>query len=185
MSGLRGIGGLAPAASAPLQPSSPPVKAVGTPNPESTSTSSNELGFLSGLAVAGANHREAAGADSDDGIITAEEISALDLDGVEWVVLSACDTGAGEVWPGEGVIGLQRAFRVAGAHTVIMSLWAADDEAARAFMEALYSARLNRTMSTPDAMHAATLEVLTTRRERHQSTHPFYWAGFVATGDWS
>jgi CHAT domain-containing protein len=62
--------------------------------------------LLSGLALAGANHRQAAGSDEEDGILTAEEIGALDLRGVEWAVLSACDTGVGEVKAGEGVMGV-------------------------------------------------------------------------------
>jgi len=61
--------------------------------------------LLSGLALASANHRQAARPDEEDGILTAEEIAALDLSGVEWAVLSACDTGVGEVKAGEGVLG--------------------------------------------------------------------------------
>jgi CHAT domain-containing protein len=140
--------------------------------------------LLSGLALAGANHREAAGPDEDDGILTAEEIAALDLEGVKWAVLSACDTGLGQIRAGEGVLGLRRAFQVAGARTVIMSLWPVEDEASRHWMRALYSNRLSKGMSTVDAVHAASLELLRQRREAGLSTHPFYWAGFVATGDW-
>jgi CHAT domain-containing protein/tetratricopeptide (TPR) repeat protein len=140
--------------------------------------------LLSGLALAGANRRADAGPDDEDGILTAEEVTALNLAGVEWAVLSACDTGLGEVRAGEGVFGLRRAFQVAGVRTVIMSLWSVDDEAARLWMRTLYERRLQKHLSTADAMHEASLGVLRDRRSRGQSTHPFYWAGFVAAGDW-
>jgi CHAT domain-containing protein len=140
--------------------------------------------LLSGLALAGANRRSAAGPDDEDGILTAEEVSGLNLEGVEWAVLSACDTGLGEVKAGEGVFGLRRAFQVAGVRTVIMSLWPVDDQATRVWMRALYQGRLQKRMSTAEAMHNASLSVLRERRARHQSTHPFFWAAFVAAGDW-
>jgi CHAT domain-containing protein/tetratricopeptide (TPR) repeat protein len=140
--------------------------------------------LLSGLALAGANHRQAAGPDEDDGILTAEEIAALNLEGVEWAVLSGCDTGIGEVRAGEGVFGLRRAFQVAGARTVIMSLWPVEDNAARGWMTTLYRQRFTKGLSTADSVREASLKVLRERRARSQSTHPFYWAGFVAAGDW-
>jgi CHAT domain-containing protein/tetratricopeptide (TPR) repeat protein len=139
---------------------------------------------LSGLALAGANRRAQARPDEDDGILTAEEVAMLDLQGVEWAVLSACDTGVGEVRAGEGVFGLRRAFQVAGARTVIMSLWSVDDRATRDWMRALYEGRFQRNLSTADAVHQASLTVLRDRRARGLSTHPFYWAAFVAAGDW-
>jgi CHAT domain-containing protein len=138
----------------------------------------------SGLALAGANRRQGAGAEDEDGILTAEEIAALDLNGTEWAVLSACDTGLGEVQAGEGVLGLQRAFQVAGVRTVIMSLWPVEDEAARQWMRRLYTARFAKNKTTAEAAQQASLEILRQRRARQQSTHPFYWAGFVAAGDW-
>ena len=122
--------------------------------------------------------------DEDDGILTAEEVASLNLEGVEWAVLSACDTGVGEIKAGEGVFGLRRAFQVAGARTVVMSLWSVDDQATRAWMRALYEGRFQKQLCTADAVHAASLAVLAARRAKHQSTHPFYWAGFVAAGDW-
>lgn len=140
--------------------------------------------LLSGLALAGANRRASAGPDEDDGILTAEEVASLNLEGVEWAVLSACDTGVGEIRAGEGVFGLRRAFQVAGARTVVMSLWSVDDQATRAWMRALYEGRFERKLSTADAVHAASLGLLRERRAKGQSTHPFYWAAFVAAGDW-
>jgi len=166
MSGTRAVGGL-------------------TPGPSRT-----KLGFadnpllLSGLALSGANNHNAAKTAEEDGILTAEEVAALNLQGTEWAVLSACDTGLGEIKAGEGVFGLRRAFQIAGVRTVIMSLWSVDDQAARFWMRALYEGRLQKHLSTADAMHQASLSVLKSRRARGESTHPFYWAGFVAAGDW-
>lgn len=140
--------------------------------------------LLSGLAFAGANDRTAARSGQDDGILTGEEVAALNLQAAEWVVLSACDTGLGEVKAGEGVFGLRRAFQIAGARTVIMSLWSVDDQATRAWMHALYEGRFQKHLTTADAVHAASLAVLHDRRTKGQSTHPLYWAAFVAAGDW-
>ena len=154
---------------------------------EATGSASPELEnplLLTGLALAGANHRTAAGPDEDDGILTAEEVAALDLRGVEWAVLSACDTGVGKIESGVGVFGLRRAFRIAGAKTLITSLWAVDDEAARAWMQALYETRFIEGLRTAECVREASLRVLRERRGRAESTHPFYWAGFVASGDW-
>jgi len=146
-------------------------------------TAENPL-VLSGLALAGANNREQASEDEDDGILTAQEIAAMDLSSVEWTVLSACETGVGEVKAGEGVFGLRRAFQVAGADTLIMSLWSVEDEATRDWMKALYEGRLLEKMTTADAVRHASLTVLHDRRAHGLSDHPFYWAAFVAAGDW-
>lgn len=140
--------------------------------------------LLSGLALAGANRRGPTPPDAEDGILTAEEVAGLDLHGVEWVVLSACDTGLGPIRAGEGVLGLRRAFAVAGARTVIMSLWRVDDEQARRWMEALYEARFHAGRDTIDALREADLALLRARRERGLSAHPALWANFVASGDW-
>jgi CHAT domain-containing protein/Tfp pilus assembly protein PilF len=140
--------------------------------------------LLSGLALAGANQRAAAGEGEDDGILTAEEIASLDLSGVEWAVLAACESGVGDVLAGEGVFGLRRAFQVAGAGTLIMSLWGVEDTSTRRWMKALYESRLRDGRSTAEAVRAADLKVLSWRRANKLSTHPFYWAGFVAAGDW-
>jgi len=158
-----------------------------TPSAERGATTSgtgeNPL-LLAGLALAGANHRDAAQADEEDNILTAEEIGALNLEGVEWAVLSACDTGRGEVRAGEGLFGLRRAFQVAGAATVITSLWPVEDKAARTWMTTLYERHLLQRLDTAESVRQASLEVLRQRRARHLSAHPFYWAAFVATGDW-
>jgi CHAT domain-containing protein/Tfp pilus assembly protein PilF len=140
--------------------------------------------LLSGLALAGANHRGLAAEGEEDGILTAEEIASLDLSGVEWAVLSACDTGVGEIQAGEGVFGLRRAMQVAGVRTLIMSLWPVDDEATRRWMRALYRGRLFYQLDSAEAVRGASVSVIEQRREAGESTHPFYWAAFVAAGDW-
>ena len=134
--------------------------------------------LLSGLAFAGANRRGAARLDEDDGILTAEEVAALNLNGVEWAVLSACDTGLGEIRAGEGVFGLRRAFQVAGARTVIMSLWSVDDQATRAWMRALYEARFRRGLSTADAVHSASVS-RAERAAREEAEHAALLLGSV------
>jgi CHAT domain-containing protein len=132
----------------------------------------------SGLIFAGANRG------GESSVVTAQQIAALDLRGVEWAVLSACNTGNGELKDGEGVLGLERAFRVAGVHSVVMTLWPVDDQMTRGFMHALYTERLSRRASTADSVWKATQAMLATRRSTGKSTHPWYWAGFVGAGDW-
>jgi CHAT domain-containing protein/tetratricopeptide (TPR) repeat protein len=139
---------------------------------------------LSGLAFANANSHAATTRGEDDGVLTAEEVAALDLQGVEWVVLSACDTGLGPIRAREGVLGLRRAFEVAGARTVIMSLWSVEDRTTRLWMRELYRSRLRGRRDTIDSMSAANRAMLQARRAAGATTHPYYWAGFVATGDW-
>ncbi len=139
---------------------------------------------LCGLALAGANRRADVPPGGEDGILTAQEIAALDLRGTQWAVLSACETGVGEVVSGEGVFGLRRAFQMAGARTMIMSLWSVEDDATRRWMNLLYEARFAKGMSTIESVRAASLTQLTQRRESGLSTHPYYWAAFVAAGDW-
>jgi tetratricopeptide (TPR) repeat protein len=138
-----------------------------------------------GLALAGANRRAPVGepGGAQDGILTAEEIAALDLSGVEWAVLSACDTGVGNVLAGEGVVGLRRAFEAAGARTLIMSLWSVDDGAARVWMRSLYAGRRSG-LSTAEAVAAASRAMLAAQRREGRTTHPYFWGAFVAAGDW-
>ena len=147
-----------------------------------TSPASSEALLRSGLALAGASQRAASTRGQEDGVLTAEEAASLDLAGVEWAVLSGCDTGMGDVEERDGVFGLRRAFQIAGARVVIMSLWPVDDESAHLFMRGLYTARFASGQSTPEAVRSASLEVLRARRARGESEHPFYWAAFVAAG---
>lgn len=130
----------------------------------------------SGIALAGANLRGAQG----DGILTALEAAGLDLRGTRLVTLSACDTGIGEVRNGEGVYGLRRAFMLAGAETLVMSLWPVTDASARDTMVAYY-ARLRAGSGRGDALRQAKLAIL-----HHSATrHPYYWAAFIQSGDWT
>jgi CHAT domain-containing protein len=132
----------------------------------------------SGLVFAGANQgRESA-------LLTAQQIASLDLNGLDWAVLSACNTGNGELRDGEGVLGLERAFRVAGARSVVMTLWPVDDTTTRQYMHELYSQRLERHASTADAVWNASRTLLLKRRAAGKSTHPWHWAGFIGSGAW-
>ena len=139
--------------------------------------------LFSGLALAGANRCGEAQPNDEDGILTAEEIASIDLTSVEWVVLSACDSGRGSVRSGEGVFGLRRAFQIAGARTLIMSLWPVMDGDARQWMKRLYEARVAGA-PTATAVRRAGSELLEARRQRGLSTHPRHWGAFVAAGDW-
>jgi CHAT domain-containing protein len=132
----------------------------------------------SGLVFAGANENR------DASILTAQQIASLDLSGVNWAVLSACNTGNGELKDGEGVLGLERSFRVAGARSVVMTLWPVDDEVTREFMRKLYAERFERRATTADATWFAARKMLAGRKLAGKSTHPWYWAGFVGAGDW-
>jgi CHAT domain-containing protein/Tfp pilus assembly protein PilF len=136
--------------------------------------------LLSGLVFAGANRREDS---SVEAILTAEELASLDLSRVSWLVLSGCETGVGAIAPGEGVLGLRRAAQIAGARTLIMSLWSTHDDATRRWMSRLYERRLAGA-STADAVRKASLDILEARRARGESDRPLYWGAFVAAGDW-
>jgi CHAT domain-containing protein/lipopolysaccharide biosynthesis regulator YciM len=115
-------------------------------------------GLLSGLVLAGANRPAPAG--QDDGILTAVEVAVLDLGQVELAVLSACETGLGESAGGEGLLGLQRAFQVAGARSVVASLWQVDDRATRALMERFYDNLWNKKLSKLEGLRQAQLWML-------------------------
>ncbi len=122
-------------------------------------------GLLSGLALAGANAGAAAptgnGQPGDDGILTALEVAELDLRGVELVVLSACETGLGKTAGGEGLLGLQQAFQVAGARTLVASLWKVDDAATSVLMDEFYANLWSKQGTSPlESLRQAQLTVL-------------------------
>ena len=130
----------------------------------------------SGLALAGANeHKE-----EDNGILTALEVTGLNLWGTKLVVLSACDTGVGEVKNGDGVHGLRRALVLAGSETQVMSLWAVLDKATRDLMVAYYR-NLKQGHGRGEALRQVQLEMLKQVRRRH----PYYWASFIQSGEWA
>ncbi len=149
---------------------------------QASTTGGARLMPMAALALAGANH--SLGQHDVNGILTSEEVVAMPLERAQWVVLAACDTGIGEVVPGEGIFGLRRAFRLAGARTVVMSLWKVADGPTADWMEALYRSHFQQHLDTADAVARAELTMLSERRTRGESTHPFYWAGFLAAGDW-
>jgi CHAT domain-containing protein len=134
----------------------------------------------SGLALAGVNQRLGRADHMDDGVLTALEAAGLDLWGTKLVVLSACDTGVGEVKNGEGVFGLRRALSQAGSETQVMSLWPVSDLGARDLMIEYYKA-LERGEGRGDGLRRVQLEMLKRKGRRH----PFYWASFIQSGEWA
>jgi CHAT domain-containing protein len=132
----------------------------------------------SGLALAGANHAgRINSANQDDGLLTALEVMGMDLTGTQLVVLSACDTGAGAVTSGQGVIGLGPAFTFAGARSVLMSLWPVDDTATVDLMTGFYSHL--RNLPAGEALHRTELDLIRNMRSRSGSDDPKRWAPFI------
>jgi CHAT domain-containing protein/Tfp pilus assembly protein PilF len=117
----------------------------------------------------------------EDGTLTAHEVSALNLIGTESVVLSACETGLGEVEEGEGVFGLRLAFQIAGARTVVSALWPVSDRTSGEMMVQLYS---QSGQSLPDRLRAMQLSQIDKLRAEGLADHPYLWAGFIAIGGW-
>lgn len=130
---------------------------------------------LSGLALSAYDER----GNRQDGFLFAYEIHDLDL-AADLVVLSACETARGKTVNGEGAMSLSRAFFVAGAHRLLVSLWPVDDQATAALMEEFYRALLWRGRSATEALREAQLAI------RGQPTwqDPYFWAGFELQGDW-
>jgi len=132
-----------------------------------------------GLAFAGINANAPFLGDIDtnnDGILTALEALKLNLNGTELVVLSACETGVGEIHAGEGVYGLRRAFQEAGVKSVLNSLWPVSDEGTRFLMVELYK-ELLAGKTVREALKASQRVML-----KSEWTHPYYWAAFVVAG---
>ncbi|MBY0228539.1 MAG: CHAT domain-containing protein, partial [Gemmataceae bacterium] len=155
--------------------------------------------LLSGLAFAGANRDP--GPEEDSGILTALEVSEMDLTQLDLAVLSACETGLGKVAGGEGVLGMQRAFQIAGARSVVASLWSVDDEATRQLMGDFYAQAWDGKTPMGEALGKAQLAMLFGKTLEGKPRGagkvpvklpagdgkrlpPFYWAAFVLSGDW-
>jgi CHAT domain-containing protein len=149
-----------------------------------------DAGLLSSLALTGAN--SAGMGDnalrSGDGLLTAAEVSELQLSDPDLVVLSACDTGLGSIAAGEGVMGLQRAFQTAGAKCVVGSLWQVSDEETRALMLNFYDSLWIQKLSKIEALRQAQVKMLNRDKDggrpSGKRTSPYYWAAFVLSGDW-
>ncbi len=130
----------------------------------------------SGLALAGANRNQSG---DDDGLLTALEMAGMDLWGTKLVVLSACDTGVGEVKNGEGVQGMRRALVLAGSESQLMSLWSVLDNGTKDLMSKYYKA-LQQGEGRGEGLRQVQLEMLRSKYRRH----PFYWAAFILSGEW-
>jgi CHAT domain-containing protein len=118
-----------------------------------------------------------------NGLLTAQELVCLDLHDLDWVVLSACDSGLGRLITGEGTFGLRRAFEIAGARTVVTTLWQVGDTGTTELMLDVYRRHLAGD-ATVDAVRMAQLERLRDQRRRFNRIHPSLWGGIIAEGDW-
>jgi CHAT domain-containing protein len=130
--------------------------------------------FRSGLAFTGINLSLKEG--TDEGIMSAEKVMGLKLMGTDLVVLSACETGVGDVQSGEGVFGLKRAFILSGAKTVILSLWSVPSVETMELMTRFYSLMADGK-SKAEALRQAKLELIKKRPS------PFYWGAFILVGN--
>jgi CHAT domain-containing protein len=172
-----------------------PVKSspTGTAWQDDESSAAIHPGLLSGLAMAGAN--APIDPKNDDGILTALEVAQLDLHRVQLAVLSACETGLGKEAAGEGVLGLQRSFQVAGARSVVASLWSVDDSATSRLMQRFYENLWKKNMSRHEALRDSQIWMLRQGGQRAAirddaepsepgRAPPYLWAAFVLSGDW-
>lgn len=170
---VRGFGGVEPIGASWARTTATPGAPSGVPSPW--------MSRRVWLAFAGANRALEGRTDGNEGLLTAEEVSTMNLAGTDWVVLSVCQAGVAEAWSREGALGMRRAFDIAGARTVIASQWMVSDDDAGEWMEALYQARAAGA-STAAALQSASRAVLASRRKHGRSTHPFSWAAFTASG---
>ncbi len=138
--------------------------------------------LATGLALAGANSSQVtAGQIKSDGILTAMEIAAMNFHGTELVILSACETGSGELLDGAGILGLPRSFLIAGAESVVYTLWRITDAGTIDFVHEFYR-QLFSGQSQASALREAKLSIIAQLRKQHGHSHPLIWGGFVLQG---
>ena len=146
-----------------------------------------------GIALAGANHftnllsnskLETRNPELEDGLLTGLEASLLNLQGTELVILSACDSGTGEVKIGEGVMSLRRAFRIAGAESVLASHWPVNDRATSRLMTG-FMRRWRSGEPRAQAWREAQLELLHSKGTKEDFSNPYFWSAFTLTGQWN
>jgi CHAT domain-containing protein len=138
-----------------------------------------------GIALAGANHAlQITNAIAEDGLFTGLEASLLNLQGTELVILSACDSGTGEVKIGEGVMSLRRAFRIAGAESVLASHWPVSDKATSRLMTE-FMQRWRSGEPRAQAWREAQLVLLRSKGAKEDFSNPFFWSTFTLTGQWN
>lgn len=141
---------------------------VATPDASSLSRSA--------VLLAGAEHAARAADPGHDGLLTAEEVRSMNLWGTQLVVLSACETGRGALSIGQGIYGLRRSFLVAGAETLVTSLWSVSDRATGELMISFYNKLVREKKKRVEAMEEAMKEM------KNQRPHPYYWAPFIVLG---
>ncbi|MFO7737347.1 MAG: tetratricopeptide repeat protein, partial [Desulfatiglandaceae bacterium] len=138
----------------------------------------------SGIALAGANAAlKSRSAEKSDGIVTAEKILGMRLRGTDMVVLSACETGLGEVKTGEGVFGLRRAFAQAGTKSMVMSMWPVPDRETKELMIQFYTNIQSGKMNRSRALRDAALKEMKIVKKRYGHASPLFWGGFVFMGE--
>lgn len=150
---------------------------------DNTESAEDKALTRSGLIMSGANHileGEPLPDNVEDGILTAKEIADVDLRGLDLVVLSACQTGLGDISQGEGVFGLQRGFKKAGANTILMSLWEVNDEATQILMTQFYK-NLVAGISKRQSLQSAQNYLRMYKNEKGEQCYnePKYWAAFI------
>lgn len=135
-----------------------------------------------GLMLAGANQHRSIDSLDNDGVLTGVEIASTNLRGTQLAVLSACRTGLGELQSTGGVVGLRRAFHVAGANSVLASLWDVPDQSTANLIENLFR-DLTTSRDVATALQNAQKDRIKRRRNKFGAAHPVFWAAFTLSGN--